>query len=128
MKVRSLGVSILGAICTGAGVASAAAVPVEVDCSSLVAIQTYNVGENATDQAYLLVSGTADGKTTTARFPQTGAWTAAPKQQPVDAKKPAALWKGQLDDGHFAVVTVILMQGEGKDEAKTKDLLSKLEA
>ena len=128
MKVRSLGVAILAAICTGAGLASAAAVPVEVDCSSLVAIQTYNVGENATDQAYLLVSGTADGKTTTARYPQTGAWTAAPKQQPVDAKKPVALWKGQLDDGHYAVVTVVLMQGEGKDEAKTKDLLSKLEA
>ena len=112
----------------GAVVASAAAVPVEVDCTSLIAVQSYNLGENATDQAYLVVSGTADGKTTTARFPQTGALTAAPKQQPVDSKKPAGLWKGQLEDGHYAVVTVILMQGEGKDEAKTKELLSKLEA
>src|SRR5579859_1636819 len=128
MKLRSLGVAIFGAVCMGAGVASAAAVPVEVDCTSLVAIQTYNVGESATDQTYLLVSGTADGKSTTARFPQTGTWPTAPKQQPVDSKKPVALWKGQLDDGHYAVVTVILMQGEGNDEAKTKDLLSKLDA
>jgi len=128
MKLRSLGVAVLGAMCTGAGVARAAAVPVEVDCSSLIAIQTYNVGETATDQTYLLSYATVDGKTTTARFPQTGTWPTAPKQQPVDSKKPVALWKGQLDDGHFAVVTVILMQGEGKDEAKTKELVSKLEA
>src|SRR5690242_12124482 len=128
MKLRSLGVAILGAVCMGTGVASAAAVPVEVDCSSLVAIQTYNLGENAADQAYLMVNGTADGKSTTSRFPQTGTWPAAPKQQPVDSKKPVALWKGQLDDGHYAVVTVILMQGEGKDDAKTKDLLSQLNA
>jgi hypothetical protein len=123
-----MGVAIFGGVCMGAVVASAAAVPVEVDCTSLIAVQSYNLGENATDQAYLVVSGTADGKTTTARFPQTGALTVAPKQQPVDSKKPAGLWKGQLEDGHYAVVTVILMQGEGKDEAKTKELLSKLEA
>jgi hypothetical protein len=128
MKLRSLGVAIFGAVCMGTGLASAAAVPVEVDCTSLIAIQTYNVGETATDQSYLLVNSTVDGKTTTSRFPQSGTWTTAPKQQPVDSKKPAALWKGQLDDGHFAVVTVILMQGEGKDQAKSKELLSKLEA
>jgi len=58
MKLRSLGVAVLGAVCMGAGFAPAAAVPVEVNCTSLLAIQTYNLGETATDQTYLLVNGT----------------------------------------------------------------------
>lgn len=130
MNLRSLSVAILGATAAvvGAGFASAAAVPVEVDLTSVVAIQTYNVGETATDQAYVVALATQDGKTQVQRFPQSGAWTAAPKQQPVDASKPVALWKGTIEDGHYAVVSVVLMQGDGKDEAKIKGLESQLES
>jgi hypothetical protein len=129
MNLRSLRVALFGAVaCLGAGAASGAAVPVEVDLTSIIAIQTYNVGETATDQAYVMVSATVDGKTTSDRFPKTGTWAAAPKQEPVDGKKPVELWKGQLDDGHYAVVTVTLMQGDGKDETRVKQLQTQLEA
>jgi hypothetical protein len=129
MRLRSLSVAVFGAAAMlGGGVVSAAAVPVEVDCSSITAIQTYNVGEAATDQAYLLVSGTADGKAIGERFPKTGTWPAGVKQPPVENKKPVELWKGSLEDGHYALLTVVLMQGEGKDEAKAKELMSKLDA
>ena len=128
MSLRSLSVAILGTACLSASLASAAAVPVEVDCSSLNAIQTYNVGESATDQTYVLVSGMVDGKAVSERFPKTGTWPAAPNQTPIDSKKPVEMWKGSLEDGHYAVLTVVLMQGEGKDAAKTKDLMDKLAA
>ena len=129
MSFRSLSLAAVGAaVALCAGDASAAAVPVEVDCSSINAIQTYNVGEAATDQAYLLVTGTADGKPISGRFPQTGTWPAGAKQAPVENKRPVELWKGQLDDGHYVLLTVVLMQGKGEDAAKSKEFLSKLEA
>jgi hypothetical protein len=129
MNLRSLSVAMLGAtVLSGAGAALAAAVPASVEITSITPVQTYNVGETATDQAYVLVTGVAAGKSVTGRFPQTGAWTAAPKQPPVDPKKPVELWKGSLDDGQFALVTVTLMQGKGDDAAKIKDFTGKLEA
>jgi hypothetical protein len=129
MSLRSLSIAVFGAAAwLSAGFVSAAAIPVEVDCSSITVVQTYNLGEAATDHTYLLVSGMADGKAISGRFPKTGTWTAAAKQPPIDPKNPVDMWKGQLDNGQYAVLTVVLMQGEGKDEAKTKDLMSKLES
>ena len=64
----------------------------------------------------------------TGRFPETAAWTAAPKQPPVDPKKPIELWKGSLDEGSSPLITVTLMQGKGEDAAKIKDFTGKLEA
>jgi hypothetical protein len=128
MKFRSLGLAAgLGVLARGAALASAAAAPVTIDCSSIHAIQTYNVGESATDQAYLLVTGFADGKPVNLRFPDTEGWKAGPKEVPITDKKPLELWKGSLDDGHYAVLTVTLMQGKG-DAAKDKELLDKLAA
>src|SRR6185312_13186189 len=112
MSLRSLSVAVFGAaLAMGAGLGSAAAIPVEVDCSSITVVQTYNVGEAATDHAYLLMSGMADGKAIEGRFPKTGAWTAAAKQPPIDPKSPVDMWKGQLDNGQSAVLRVVLMQG-----------------
>lgn len=128
MKVRSLGLATGSALlAVGASIAAAAGVPVTVNCSSIHAIQTYNVGENATDQAYLLVTGFADGKPVNARFPEAEGWKAGPKEPPISEKKPLQLWKGDLADGHFAVLTVTLMQGKG-DAAKDKEFLGKLDA
>ena len=62
MNLRSLSVAILGAtVLSGAGAALAAAVPASVEITSITPVQTYNVGETATDQAYVLVSGVAAG-------------------------------------------------------------------
>jgi hypothetical protein len=127
MSVRSLGLAAgFGLLAAGASVASAAGMPVTIDCSSIHAVQTYNVGEAATDQCYLLVTGMADGKAIDARFPDKEGWRAGPKDPPITDKKPLDIWKGDLDDGHYVVLTVTLMQGKGSD--KDKDLLGKLAA
>lgn len=123
MKFRST-VLALGLAVAGLTTAShAAAIPVTVDATSLIDIQSYNVGEDATDQAYLVVTGVADGKAIEARLPKEGAWTAAPKKQPIDAKNPVELWKGELDNGQFVVLTVTLFQGKGADASLTKKFL-----
>jgi hypothetical protein len=103
--------------------AHAAAVPVTVDATSIIDIQSYNVGEDASDTAYLLVTGVADGKAIDARFPKEGTWATAPKKQPIDAKAPVELWKGDLDNGQFVELTVTLMQGKGEDAALNKKFL-----
>ena len=128
MKLRSAFIVSLFAIALGAGICQAAAIPVTVDVSSIYSIQTYTPGEKAVDQTYLLVSGVAAGKPVDARFPQTGAWPAAPKQQPIENSKPQEIWKGQLDDGQYAVITVNLMQGKGEDAALAKQFTGKLNA
>src|SRR5579871_6839116 len=113
MNFRSLRIAMFGAVASlSAGAAWGAAIPVEVNLSDLMTIQSYNVGENAVDQSYVMVSATLDGKTTSERVPKTGTWATGAKQQPVDDKKPQALWKGDIEDGHYAVVTVTLLQGE----------------
>src|SRR5665213_3682620 len=113
MKFRSLGLAAgLTLLAAGASVVPAAGVPVTINCSSIRAIQTYNVGEAAMDQAYLLVTGFADGKPVNLRFPDAEGWKAGPKDPPINEKKPLELWRGAIDDGHFAVLTVTLMQGK----------------
>jgi hypothetical protein len=128
MKVRSLSLVSLFTTAMLAGVSQAAAIPVSVDVSSIYSIQTYNVGEKAVDQTYLLVDGVAAGKAIDARFPQSGTWPAAPKQQPIENGKPLEIWKGELDDGRYAVVTISLMQGKGENAALNKQFTGKLTA
>ena len=107
---------------------AAAAVPVTVQCTAVRAIQTYTVGANATDQVYLMVVGQAAGKSIQQRIPPSATLPAAPKQPAVTEKKPATLWKGNLDDGQFVALTVTLMQGTGQDESRNRQYLQKLES
>jgi hypothetical protein len=102
---------------------SAQAVPVSVDLTSLRAIQTYPI-DKGDDQAYVLVSGIANGKEFSDRAPK-DAWTVGPKKPVATAKEPVTLWKGDLADGEFAVVGVTLMQGKGADAAKLKEYSDK---
>jgi hypothetical protein len=125
--LRTLGISLGLAMGGMAAATHAAAVPITVDCTDLIDIQSYNLGEDASDQAYLLVTGDAAGKQIDERLPKTGTWTAAPKKTPVDAKNPVELWKGDLDDGQDAVITVTLLQGKG-DDALNKTYLDALKA
>jgi len=128
MKLRSVGlaVSFAAACLTGGAMAPAAAVPVTIECTDIITIQPYNVGEGATDQAYLMVTGAAAGKPIEGRFPQTGSWEAAPKKPAVNPKQPVTLWKGELDNNQYVLLTVVLMQGKGQDASKNQGFMSKL--
>jgi hypothetical protein len=103
-----------------------AAVPVEVDMPTLRAIQPLEADkEKGEDPAYLLVNGVANGKEFNGKLPKDGTWTVGPKKPVGDPKNPVALWKGDLGDGEFALVTVTLMQGKGADAAKIKEYADK---
>jgi hypothetical protein len=107
----------------------AAPVPVELKLSALRAIQTYNLDKKGDDDTYLLVTGTAPGgKEINERFPKDKTWPAAPKKPAVAEDAPVTLWKGDLDNGEFALVTVSVFQGKGTDAAKVKEYLGKLAA
>jgi len=97
--------------------------------TSLRAIQTANLDKKASDETYVLVTGTSpDGKAINERFPKDKTWEAAPKKPAVTDKEPVTLWKGELDNGQFAVVTVSVFQGKGTDAARLKEYLDKLAA
>jgi hypothetical protein len=102
-------------------------VPVKIDLPALRAIQLNNMNPDGEDDVYLVVSGVAKGEEIHKRLPETGTMKVAPKKPAFTPEKPGALWEGQLDDGEFAYVTVVLMQGEGKDEAKLKEFAGKLD-
>jgi hypothetical protein len=108
----------------GIGALRASAVPVSVDLSNLRAIQTYPI-DKGEDQAYLLVTGVANGKEFSDRVPKDKTWPISPKKPIATIKEPTNLWKGDLADGEFALVTVTLMQGKGADAAKIKEYLDK---
>jgi hypothetical protein len=128
MKVfRSLGITLGLAVGGAAAWSHAAAVPVTVDCTNVIDIQSFTFGQDATDQSYLLVTGDAAGKQNNVRLPKAGTWTTGRKLRPVDAKNPVELWKGELDEGQFAVLTITLMQGKG-DDALNKKYLDALTA
>jgi hypothetical protein len=122
--------AILGLVASGlvASVAPAAAIPVTVNATSIIDIQSYNIGENAKDPVYLLVTGTHAGTAINERLPKDQTWQAAPKHPAVDSKAPVTLWKGALDDGQFVLLTVTLMQGKGADAALDKKYISDLAA
>lgn len=127
MKIRFAGVLGSLALLLGGAVSGARAEPVQVDLTALRAIQTFALGEKD-DDAYLLVTGVAKGEELNSRVPKEGALPASPKKPPVTEKEPVTLWKGELEKGEFAQVTVTLMIGKGADAAKTKEFLDKLAA
>ena len=128
MKLRSLGVAFGFAAAALAGAAChAAGVPVTVNATSILDIQSYTMGEEATDQVYLYVTGVQDGKAISQRLPKDKTWSAGPKKPAVDPKSAVELWKGELDNGQFVLLTVSLFQGKG-DEALNKKYLDALSA
>ena len=115
---------VLASVALLAGAASsafAAPVPASVTLTSLRAILQNNLDEKGEDQAYILVNGVAAGKDFQQRIPEAGkTLPSAQKKPPVTEKAPVTLWTGELNDGEFAIVTVSIFQGDGKDEALTK--------
>jgi hypothetical protein len=130
MKLQSIGMTVAAVVMlVGATMARAAGVPVAIQTTSIRAIQTYEIGQSATDPVYLLLTGTAAGKPIDARIPEGGQTLPAGAKQPaVNSDKPLTLWKGDLDNNQYVLLTVTLMQGKGQDQAKTKDFLAKIQA
>lgn len=123
------GVAVLAGLSLFTRPTAAAPVPVTVDLNTLRAIQTYNLDKKTPDDVYLLVTGVAKGQeVATERFPKSGTWQADPKKLAVSPKQPVTLWKGELNDGEFAQLTVTVFQGKGADTAKTKEYEDKLSA
>lgn len=122
MNLRICGVLASVALLAGAvcPVFSATA-PVSVELTGLRAIQKYSLDEKGEDSVYALVNGIAAGKEFQARLPEGDKkWEAAQKKPALTEKEAITLWKGDLNDGEFAVVTVTVFQGEGKDPAAVK--------
>lgn len=99
------------------------AVPVSVDLTNLRAIQTYSSVEKAKDDAFLLVDGVAAGKELSEQVPSGKTWQVAPKEPVASAKEPVTLWKGDLNEGDYAVITVTLVQGKKVDDKGVKEYL-----
>ena len=101
--------------------------PVEVDLAAVGrTIQLASLDSKTPDQVYLLISGIAAGKDVSDRIPKEKTFTAAQKEPAVSS--PIPIWKGELNDGEFAMLTVTLMMGDGTDDAKVKEFLDKLTA
>lgn len=100
--------------------------PVSIDLTSIRAIQPYNMNPNGSDECYLLLTGVANGKEINERVPKDKALEAAPKHPAVTDKAPVTLWKGDLGEGEFVLLTVTLFQGKGQDQALTKQFLTQL--
>src|SRR6185503_7872968 len=99
------------------------AVPVSLDMTSLRAIQTYSSVEKAKDDAFILVDGVAAGKEISERVPADKTWQVAPKEPVASMKEPVTLWKGDLNDGEYALITVTLVQGKQVDDKGVKEYL-----
>src|SRR5688572_20408242 len=111
--------------------AEAAPTQVKIDIPVVRAIQLYSIakeGAEAEDDVYLVVGGVAKGQEIQKRYPEQGSMKVAPKKPAFTPDKPAVLWEGELADGEFAYVTVVLMHGDGKDAAKFKEFQGKLDA
>ena len=111
--------------------ADAAPTAVKIEIPIIRAIQLNSMpkgGAEGEDDLYLVVTGVAKGQELTKRLPDQGTIKIAPKKPAFSADKPAVLWEGELNDGEFAYVTVLLMNGEGKDAAKLKEFQGKLDA
>ncbi len=126
MRMKSL--SLVTTLLVGALVSAvhAAAIPAEIDLAALRTIQSYALDDKSGDEVYFLVSGVAGGKEIDARFPQEKTLSAAAKKPAVTEKQPIVLWKGELNDGEFALLTVNLFQGAGADAAREKEFAQKL--
>jgi len=126
IRIRLAEMMAVGWLLVSACAVRAAAMPVEVDLTAVRTIQLASLDSKTPDQVYLLISGIAAGKDVADRIPKEKTLTASPKEPAVSA--PLAIWKGELDNGQFAVLTVTLMQGDGTDDAKVKEFLDKLTA
>jgi hypothetical protein len=104
----------------------AASVPAEVDLTAVRTIQLASLDSKTPDQVYLLITGIAAGKDVSDRIPKDKTLLAAPKEPAVSS--PIPIWKGDLDNGQFALLTVTLMMGDGTDDVKVKGFLDKLTA
>jgi hypothetical protein len=99
---------------------------VKIDLPTIRPIQLYNMNADGEDDLYVVVSGVAKGQPVDKRLPESGATKVSPKKPAFTPDKPGLLWEGELNDGEFAYLTVVLMQGEGKDQAKFKEFAGKL--
>ena len=111
MKVRLSRVAVLLALFAAAPTARAAAVPVEVKLTGVRCVQNYMLDVKAEDQIYGVVTGVAKGEPVNVRLPKEGTIPAAPKKQPITDKEPVELWKGELAEGEFALLTYTLFHG-----------------
>ena len=128
MKLISRRSRIASAFCALALAALAPfskAVPISLELDSLRAVQTFPL-DKGEDQAYLLVTGIANGKEFSDQMPKDKSWSVAPKKPVASVKEPVTLWKGDLADGEFALITVTLINGKGAGEAKLKEYRDKL--
>jgi hypothetical protein len=122
-------VAFVGAlVATFASAALAAPIPTKVDLSALRAIQVNNIQQGGDDDVYVLVSGVAKGQDVNLRIPASGTLKANPKKPAITDKQPQTLWQGALDDGEFAFLTVVVMQGAGQDQGKVKAFQDQLNA
>jgi hypothetical protein len=125
-RIRGV-VAVMVLLAGAASSAFAATTPVTVDLTALRCILKYTLDDAADDQVYVLVNGIAAGKEFQTRIPDGGkTWPADKKKPPVLEKHPVNLWKGELNDGEFAVVTISIFQGDGKNEALTKQYLDSI--
>ena len=111
--------------------ASAAPVQVKVELPMIRAVQLYTMpkeGEEdkAQDEVYLFASGVAKGQEFHKRLPEQGTIKVSPKQPAFSPEKPGAVWEGELADGEFVYVTVVLMHGTGSDASKLKEFQGSL--
>ena len=122
MKLRFQSLIGSAAIVAGLfGSAFASPTPVSIDLTGLHAIQKYGLDEKADDHTYAMASGVAGGKGFSMRIPEGDkTFEAGPKKAPLAEKDAVTLWKGELNDGEFAIATVIVFQGEEKDTASVK--------
>lgn len=131
MKVRSLCV-VAGMLALSAAQSVWAGTPVEVKLTGLRCIQNYAMDVKADDHVYVVANGVAKGKPVTARVPAEGTLVAANKKQPITDKEATALWKGELEDGEAAVITVTLIQAADSetpgDPAATKKFFADVAA
>ena len=111
-----------------AGAALAAPIPTKIDLSALRAIQVNTMQQGADDDVYVLVSGVAKGQEVNKRLPASGTFKANPKKPAITDKQPQTLWQGELNDGEFAFLTVVVMHGAGQDQAKLKAFQDQLAA
>lgn len=111
--------------------AGAAPVPVKIEIPIVRAVQLYSMPRDdaeGEDDIYLVASGVAKGQEFQKRLPESGTIKVAPKKAAFSPEKPGVVWEGILNDGEFAYVTVVLMQGDGKDVARLKEFQGKLDA
>lgn len=126
MRMRILSVVSAVFLSVFARLSFTAPIPAELDLNAVRTIQPYALDDKSGDAVYVLVTGVANGKEISGRYPQEKSLPAAAKKLAVTEKAPLSLWKGELDDGEFALLTVTVFQGAGADDAKEKAYVQKL--